>query len=180
MGKQVLNVVFGEKSYLSYFFPNMRYGLYIFQLTFFLSSLKRSQEIFDLFLSKNSTWAPLEQAKTILRNFSFSQRYSRKTCVRVGVAMPTRCPRSHWLHQHGDCEVIDNANTWQIFLNIQFDTARKLCVCIVVDYANRCQRSRWLCRHVPALLLTTLTRCLCTLEWPRGHQQQSLKASHWL
>ena len=37
-------------------------------------------EIFDTFLliKKNSTWAPYEQAKTVSRNFSFSQRCSRK------------------------------------------------------------------------------------------------------
>ena len=39
-------------------------------------------EISDHFLRLiDSTWAPYEQAKTVLWTFSFSRRYSRKTCV---------------------------------------------------------------------------------------------------
>ena len=84
MGKQVLNVVFGEKSYLSYFFPNMRYGLYIFQLTFFLSSLKRSQEIFDLFYQKTlPAWAPYKRQKRFREIFCFCKDIREKHCVRI-------------------------------------------------------------------------------------------------
>ena len=84
MGKQVLNVVFGEKSYLSYFFPNMRFGLYIFQLTFFLSSLKRSQEIVDPFKKKkNSTWAPYKRQKRFREIFCFCKDIREKHCVRI-------------------------------------------------------------------------------------------------
>ena len=32
---------------------------------------------------KDSTWTPSEQAKTVSQNFSFSQRYSQKTYVRI-------------------------------------------------------------------------------------------------
>ena len=82
MGKQVLNVVFGEKSYLSYFFPNMRYGLYIFQLTFFLSSLKRSQEIVDPFLKKKKTLpGPHIKGKNGFAKFSVFAKIFAKNIV---------------------------------------------------------------------------------------------------
>ena len=74
------------------------------------------------FCLKDSTWAPYEQAKTVSRTFSFSRRYSRKTCVRVvnkyadtvsaySTTTPTSCQRSQRLRGHLVSVVSDYEDT---------------------------------------------------------------------
>ena len=61
------------------------------QVTFriiFITNVKRlkgtvSQDFRLFLIKKNSICAPYEQAKTVAWNFSFLQRYSCKTCVRI-------------------------------------------------------------------------------------------------
>ena len=61
----------------------------------------------DFRLKKNSYWAPYEQAKMVLQNILFSQRYSRgKMCVGV---------------------VVDYTDTQRL---------RRRCVSVVNDYAD--------------------------------------------
>ena len=73
---------------------------------------------------KYSIWAPYEQAKTASRTFSFSRRYSQKTCVRVVISQK----------KVFRCVCTSNRNNLKILKSPSL--LKKLCVRVVVDYAD--------------------------------------------
>ena len=90
---------------------------------------------------KDSTWTPYEQAKMVSRTFSFSQRYSCKTCVHVvnnyadtmsswSTTTLAWCQRSQ--------QLCGRQNSQQLHGH---------CISIVNNYPDTCQRSQRLPRH---------------------------------
>ena len=79
-------------------------------------------EIFEHFFGlKETTWAPGEQAITVLRNFLFLRKYSRKNV----------CIRNLWIHWHGVSVNVDYADTvsaWPLL--------RRYHISVVHDYAD--------------------------------------------
>ena len=79
---------------------------------------------FRHFFIKKFTWAPYGQAKTISRNFSFSQRYSQKKCV-------------HEVNDYAD----------KLFYFWKSKKSKKVTKSNLKFSKIVCPRCRWLCGH---------------------------------
>ena len=123
-----------------FFFPPCKNWLVVLKGTV-------SRDFRHFLFKKNSTWAPYEEAKTVSRNFSFSQRYSQKKCVHEVNDYADKlfyfwkskkskkvtksnlkfskivCPRCRWLCGHGvpvDVDYMDMDKTTQT-LSVNFE-----------------------------------------------------------
>ena len=86
-----------------------------------------SQDFWPFFSLKDSTWAPYEQAKTVLRTFLFLQRYSQKNVY----------PRSQRIRWH----------TWNYFTLEKIKNKKVMKKKIEFFLKIGCLQSRWLWRH---------------------------------
>ena len=81
------------------------------------------------FKSKNSSCAPYEQAKSVLRKFSFSRRYARKVCC--------------WLCWHGVSVVIDYVDTVSAYIVVDYTDTKTTLVWRIMQYCRSVPGFHW-------------------------------------